>query len=185
MKKVLGCLIALILILGFAEMTWASPITFTDTTQFYANHTDPAEDLVSYGGDFVNELEWFRDHVKWTHHFDFVPPAAKVLSGTLTVWLRDDGDNCCLFPWEFGFGWAEDGTWDFGEVDTGDYSYNVTASYLEDGEFTISLWSKGGDFYIDKSELEITYNPVPVPATLLLLGSGLIGLANFRKRFKK
>jgi len=31
----------------------------------------------------------------------------------------------------------------------------------------------------------VEYNPIPEPATILLLGSGLIGLAGFRRRSKK
>lgn len=30
-----------------------------------------------------------------------------------------------------------------------------------------------------------TVNPIPEPTTMLLFGSGLIGLAGFRRRFKK
>lgn len=50
-----------------------------------------------------------------------------------------------------------------------------------------SFWvGYGCNFWHDETEVCLGVNPVPEPATMLLLGSGLIGLAaGFRKKFKK
>jgi hypothetical protein len=44
----------------------------------------------------------------------------------------------------------------------------------------------GCHYWHDMTEVNIEQNPVPEPTTLILLGSGLVGLAGFgRKKFKK
>jgi hypothetical protein len=40
-------------------------------------------------------------------------------------------------------------------------------------------------FYLDKTQLHIEQSAVPIPAAVWLLGSGLLGLAGLRRRFKK
>jgi hypothetical protein len=181
-KKII-LMLAFILCMGGV----AGAATLTDTTQFTAAGTIAPEDFVSRGWGDVNKLDGFLDYVVWKHQFTFDPAAASLDSATLTLSLRDDNDR---YIGELGFGWTESGTWDFGEVDTGDYAYGIDVNYLYDGIFQVKLGSAFGDFYIDKSVLAINYTPVsnnavPEPATMILFGLGLMGLAGVRRKLQK
>jgi PEP-CTERM motif len=183
MKSVL--FFALALIFAISDQAGATPIAFSDTTLFTPGGTIDSTDYIGHGWGSVNVLNGTLDFVTWKHQFDLSPPADKLLTATLTVSLQDDERDTFWNPltWEVGVGWTENGQWDFGSVDSSSYNYGIDVNYLKDGVFTVTLASLWGDFSIVSSTLDITYNPVPEPATMILLGSGLLGLAAFRRMF--
>jgi hypothetical protein len=63
-----------------------------------------------------------------------------------------------------------------------DLMYTETVPLLNGG--TVGLTTSWGKFEFDNLLITST-EPVPEPATMLLVGSGLIGLAGFRRRLRK
>jgi hypothetical protein len=181
---------------------------YTVPAEDYVSHTSGVAAFLSatwYPWGFTEE-----DAIRWVQHFT-PPPSGSITAARLLITLDDDD-----YTDENPFGGTEpeqghlsmEGYWippspyqdhyisligEAGtfEVDDGtvafDFTQNMINKWLYNGVLDCVFYAEAGDFYIVRSDLEITLadgqpQPVPEPSTILLLGSGLIGLAGYAKK---
>jgi hypothetical protein len=162
-------LTALFLSLLFGS-AWASPMTFTDTY----NPTD----IYMMNGVTLR----YRHNVL---NDGFNPLTDTITSAVLSLYLYDDNDRR---PETFRIRFDADPSTGPYTLEENVFTFSGDFNPLLDGILRVRLRGAAGDFFFGSSSLSVTADrktePVPVPATLLLLGSGLLGIAGIRKRFK-
>lgn len=180
MKKILATAMAL----GMLALAGnVSALTFTDTydpTDFkMSSHLSSADDTHSWQFDINDD--------------GYNATSMEISSATIGLSLRDDGGWFDF--WEYAD--LNVGTQTFSwEVDTGTSIFSVSSilTLSDTGLLDVSLKADAGDFWFQSANLtaEGDYmtlppspTPTPEPATILLFGAGIIGLAGNRIRRKK
>jgi hypothetical protein len=189
MKKFSMFICAVMLVFGMVGVSGAVPTTWTDTIDWNPDQR------VGFWGSFG----YYHDISDGVDGFVGILDGGNDIVNTysLTVALYDDYDR--RDQWELAYisqpGVLGDGFYNFNYSNqTYDWSIAGLIDINHDGTLNVSINSWWGDFNLDWSTLvargdngtETGTAPVPEPSTILLMGTGILGLVAYgRKRYHK